>query len=147
MAPRNTTKEFLRCPCCGSGATREKFTKGALGAYALQALRQAFVGRGNGTNGGAVIWTRRPMSRPELERVGAAVATASAVVQQQLGMDITPAAPEAILASIESDDEATQVGQEWIDEAREELERRQQIVAADELQRDAARRQTFGDDE
>ena len=137
----------MKCPCCGCNAglpeadlpsARRAFTVGALGRYAPTVLTQHIVAGVKGTS-----WTRRPMSRQELEHVGRALVTAYETVRERLGQDVTPEAPEAVLASIEDDEEAARVREDWLREAEEELERRRQIVAFDELQRDAARRRYF----
>jgi hypothetical protein len=97
-------------------------------------LTQQFVDNGtgmkkDGTRGGSVIWTRRPMDRAELEHVAKAVATASFNVQQVLDENVTSAADaESVLRAIESDEEFASVCEGWIKEAEEEIVRRQQIV-------------------
>lgn len=131
-----TVKEKLRC-VCGLAVPRRQLVRGALGEHALQALTEAYVGRPYGTNGGAVIWTRRPMNREELELVGAACARAAENITARLGEEIVAAPPEEVLASLD-DDEAAEVSLQWIEEAQAELERRRQIAAAD------LARRTFG---
>lgn len=128
------TKHFLRCPCCGRGGARSIFTRGALG-YPLEALRQEFVPKGTGDNNGAIIWSRRPFDRAQLEHVGRAVAQAYGAIVEQLGHEVPAEPPESVLASIEDDVEAVAAGDEWLEDSRQEYERRRAIVMADRRQR------------
>jgi len=122
-------KQFLKCPTCGLNVARSALTRGALG-NSLQALKQQFVGRGHGDNGGPVIWTRRSMRRDELEHVARAVAVAAEAIAERLGGELERPEPEEVLASLD-DDEAEDVGAAWIEEARIELARRERLVAED----------------
>lgn len=114
------------------------FTRGALG-YRPEVLRQQFVGRGKGTGGGAVIWTRRWPSAAEFERMGRAIEKADQIVKTALALppesQFAAEHPENALAFIDDDDEAITVGDAWIAEAEAELERRRQIVEADRINR------------
>ena len=121
-------RHFLRCPCCGRATGHYAFTRGALG-FALQATKQTFVGHRNGDNNGAVIWTRRPMNRDELERVGRSVATASTAITKALDEDFPDVEScEELFASIDSGVEFDAVTADWIKEAEDELVWRQRVV-------------------
>lgn len=140
MAPKTPTeKRFWRCLCCGQHVSEAvaigAFARGALG-HSPEVLRQQFVGRGKGTGGGAVIWSRRPMTAEELQRQGLAAAKALEMVAGGIdeASEIASAFPEAVLASLD-DVEASEVGQQWIADAEAELERRRRIVEEDLLRR------------
>lgn len=53
----------MRCPVCGMLSRLELgFNAAWIGEHKLQEVIQHFVGRGNGANGGAFLWTRKDKS-------------------------------------------------------------------------------------
>ena len=129
-------RDFLKCPACGHNVPRGVFTRGALG-HALIALRQEFLGRGHGDNGGAVRWRRRAMTQGELEHVGRAVAVAGESIATRLGEHVDAPEPDEVLATLD-DDEAEQLAQAWVEESMAEYVRRQEIVDEDRRRRRTA---------
>lgn len=131
-------KQFWRCPCCGDriplAIAARRFRRGALG-HQPEVLRQQFVGRGKGTNGGAIVWSRRAMKADELETIGLAAAKALEVVSERLYTEPLLAPPEAAILAGCSDEDAAELGQAWIDEAEAELLRRRQIIEEDRERR------------
>lgn len=130
----NTSRHYLRCPCCGRGGARTLYTRGALG-HPLEALRQDFVTKGTGDSGGAVVWSRRPLNRGELEHIGRALTTALAAIADRLDGNVPIEPPEDVFASIEDDVEAVETGDAWLAEAADEYQRRRAIVVADRERR------------
>jgi hypothetical protein len=131
-------KTHLRCPCCGSLRPLKSgaYTKGALGGYSLQALRQQFLGPGRGDNGGPIAWSRRGMRPEELLYVGRALATAVASVADALDADqLIAEPPEDVLASLEND-EAKALREEWVADAIDEANRRFAIAEEDRKRRE-----------
>lgn len=126
-------RHLLKCLSCGRLASRRAFTQGALG-YQAQALRQRFVTKGtgqkrDGSRGGAVIWDRRAMSREELEHVGRAISTGAFIVTKLLDDKLPPPIePDDVLAAIDSDEEFTELGNDWLKEVEDELTRRRAIL-------------------
>ena len=128
-----TARQFLKCPTCGHNVVRSVFTRGALG-HSLLALKQLFVGRANGDNGGGLVWERRLMTHEEVEHVARAVAAASERIVERLEKPLPGADPVKVLASIDTNEELERIGTDWITEAEDELTRRKKLVA-DELER------------
>lgn len=70
------------------------------------------------------------MQANELRLVGRALAKGLETVADRLGEEIEAVSPEDVLADL-ADDEAAEIGQEWIAQAEAELQRRRGIVEAD----------------
>jgi hypothetical protein len=83
-----TIKYFLKCPVCGLNALRHVFAKGAAPGYSLQEVIQSFVGHQRGDNGGAIAWTRQPMTKMDMEVVARAVATAAQTLVEYSGGEL-----------------------------------------------------------
>lgn len=130
---------YLKCPCCGRAADRGVFTIGALGKVPLQFLELKIVSKGlgltkTGERAGTFIWSRRLMNREEAEHVFRAVDTAYQVLSQHLEGSLPDMeSTEKMLAQIENA-ELECIGQEWLREAEEELDRRRQLLR-NELER------------
>ena len=119
---------MLKCPCCGHVVLRRALTRGALG-HPIQALTKYMVGKGNGPGGAGIVWTRRPMQPDELQEVGRAVAKAAEIVSYHIGEDrLSIVDPETTLSDIDDVDDLAKVADEWVEEAKRELEYRLQIV-------------------
>ncbi len=74
------------------------------------------------------------MTNEELRHVGRALAAAEQALVERLGESVSAAMPEHVLASLD-DAEAKEIGDDWVQEAEDELERRRQIVEADRQRR------------
>lgn len=128
------------CLGCGRSALRPIFLKALLGRAPLQASHQRIVDNGDGqkadgSRGGAMRWSKRPMNREEAQLVGRVVALGLKRLEEYLDSDLPEVpAPEQILAEIDDSDEFEQVAKGWLDEAEEELEYRREAIA-DELER------------
>ncbi len=130
MSLSRSSRLLWKCPTCGYNQTRAVFTRAALG-HGLIALRQHFVGRGNGQSGGAFIWERRPLSHDELEHVGRALACACENLTARLRAPISAAAPEDVLADIADTAELEMICADWIKDGEDELARRKEIITAE----------------
>lgn len=70
------------------------------------------------------------MDQGELALTGRAITTAAAIVAARVASDVSGTSPDHVLAEL-CDSDAKEVGLDWIEEAKFELERRQRIVAED----------------
>lgn len=133
-------RHYLKCPVCGASGQRSAFVRGAAFGYSPQHLIQLFHGRQIGGHGG-VEWRRHAVSVSELEIVGAAVARAANTIADRMPEALdAPSDDAAGLASVEDDAEAELLGQQWVDEAEAEADRRRKILADDLAQRQLAQK-------
>jgi hypothetical protein len=146
---RRSSRRFIKCPACGKNSERHKFVHGALGRHVVQTLTQHFVGCGNGSDdhggqlrdkdtneplegrrAGAFRWSRAFATRDDLNVLGRSLVMAARIVRNQLqrtGDDLPDVDPVAAIQSLDLDT-ATELVEDWLAEAEDELQRRKEIV-------------------